>query len=151
MEYRTENPTLIKCNDNHADVFTAAKVVLPMPPQGTLEMDMYVRFMRHLRHVPNSRGEIKVLSAIQFTADMMDLADALIAKMLVEKGLRAPRAAFPNTYLEHVDKSLMRSGWDIGGPCESTLSLKQYWDNIGEDRFAAFRKDYPRVQEPATI
>lgn len=133
----------LKSNDNR----DADRTVLPMPPQGTMEMDLYARFMRHLRHVPSSRMDIKILSAIQFTADMMDISDALVAKILVDGGLRAPRGAFPALYLEHADRSLMRSGWDVGGPCASTLALKKHWDEIGEDRFAAFRREYPRAQE----
>ena len=116
---------------------------LPLPPDKhkAAEMEIYARFMRHLRCVPNSRMEIKILSAIQFTADMLDLGDELIAKTLVDLGLRAPRAAFPATYLEHVDQSLLRTGWDVGGPARSSLLLKKHWDAIGEDCFAAYRRE----------
>ena len=116
---------------------------LPLPPPSTEErkdeMAVYARFMRHLRHVPNSRKEIKVLSAIQFTADMLDYSDAHIAKMLVEMGLRAPRLAFPSEFLSFVDHALMRQGWEIGAPSKDILELKAYWDGIGEDKFAAFK------------
>lgn len=142
---------ILKSNDNALN--GSASLILPLPPtekEAVSEMDIYARFMRHLRMVPNSRPEIKVLSAIQFTADMMDIGDALVAKTLVDLGLRAPRRAYPAAYLDHIDRSLMRSGWDVGGPSASTLELKAYWDEIGEDPFAPFRREYPRVQEPAT-
>lgn len=142
---------ILKSNDNTAT--GGGTMVLPLPPtdrDATAEMEIYARFMRHLRMVPSSRAEIKVLSAIQFTADMMDIGDALVAKTLVDLGLRAPRRALPAAYLDHVDRSLMRSGWDVGGPSAATLSLKEYWDGIGEDPFAPFRRDYPRVHEPVT-
>lgn len=130
-------------NSNHNDV------VLPLPPQITADDDMalYARFMRHLRNVPNSRMEIKVLSAIQFTADMQDHSDAHVAKLLVDLGLRAPRLAFPADFLKYADAALMRSGWEVGGPTEGLQALKQHWDRTGEDRFAAFRGDYPLVDE----
>jgi hypothetical protein len=119
-------------------------IELPLPPAATAEteMDIYARFMRHLRMVPSSRMEIKVLSAIQFTADMMDLSDALVTKTLADMGLRAPRRALPASYLDHVDSSLMRTGFEVGAPSASAMAMKKYWDDIGEDRFAAFRKDY---------
>ncbi len=143
----------LKSNDNQSGGLR--HTVLPLPPDITNEMhveiDLYARFMRHLRMVPNSREEIKVLSAIQFTADMMDLTDALVAKTLVNLGLRAPRSAFPASYLEHVDKSLMRSGWEVGGPDAGTIDLKAYWDQIGEDPFAAARRAYPFAELPATV
>lgn len=142
---------ILKCNDN--SVTGNATMVLPLPPTdkaAVSEMDIYARFMRHLRMVPSSRADIKILSAIQFTADMMDIGDALVAKTLVDLGLRAPRRALPAAYLDHVDRSLMRSGWDVGGPSTATLALKDYWDDIGEDPFAAFRREYPRVEERVT-
>lgn len=119
------------------------KTELPLPPdaESRAEMEIYARFMRHLRHVPNSRMEIKILSAIQFTADMLDIGDALVSKTLVDLGLRAARAAFPASYLDYADQSLMRSGWEIGGPAASTLALQKHWNAIGEDCFAAFKRD----------
>ena len=106
--------TPLKSNDNQSHI------VLPLAPQqsinATNEMEIYVRFMRHLRLVPNSRMEIKVLSAIQFTADMLDITDALVAKTLVDLGLLASRKAFPTAYLEFVDKSFLRKQWDLGAP-----------------------------------
>jgi hypothetical protein len=130
--------TTLKSNDNRVD----GKVVLPLPPQeeSRIEMEIYARFMRHLRNVPNSRMEIKILSAIQFTADMLDIGDALVAKTLVDCGLRAPRQSFPTDYLEFIDNSLLRSGWEVGGPSASAAELKAHWDNIGEDKFAPFRR-----------
>ena len=132
--------TKLKSNDNKTD----PNIILPIPPQNKearSEMEIYARFMRHLRMVPNSRMEIKILSAIQFTADMIDIGDALVAKTLVDFGLRAPRKAFPVAYLEFVDRSFLRAGWDVGGPSAAAAELKAHWDKIGEDKFAAFRND----------
>lgn len=136
------------------------RVVLPMPPaladlgagQDTrFEMEVYARFMRHLRDVPNSRMEIKILSAIQFTADMLDLADALVAKTLVDLGLLAPRKAFPVSFLEFCDKCLMRKSWGgsgaAGGPSPAVEMLKAHWDRTGEDRFGALPVHYEVFNE----
>lgn len=138
----------IKTDDKFENVF------LPLPPLGgieSMELEIYARFMRHFRLVPNSRIEIKVLSAIQFTSDILDLNDAIVSKTLADMGLRAPRRAFPESYLDHVDRSLMRSGWDAGGPSASSVDMKRFWDDIGEDKFASFKKDYPRVTEHARV
>ena len=140
----------LKSNDNRTD----SQTILPFAPESKdahNEMEIYARFMRHLRMVPNSRIEIKILSAIQFTADMLDVADALVAKTLVDLGLRAPRKAFPASYLEFVDKSLLRTGWQVGGPTTSAAELKLYWDKIGEDKFAAFRRDVPVATETVFV
>lgn len=142
----------LKSNDNGTTC--GCTVVLPLPPGETaaaMEHEIHARFMRHLRLIPNSRIEIKILSAIQFAADMMDIGDALAAKMLVDMGLKAPRRAFPAAYLEHVDRSLMRSGWEAGGPGRAALALRQYWDAIGENRFIGIWQDYPRPSVPETV
>lgn len=125
-------------------------VMLPMLPADMKDrqvLAMYARFMQHLRHVPCSRMEIKVLSAIQFTADMLDCSDAHVSKTLVDFGLRAPRLAFPADFLKFADQALMRTGWEVGGPSKALQELKAHWDGIGEDKFAAFRGEYSLVNE----
>ena len=128
----------------------STEIELPLPPQKEqlVEMEAYARFMQHLRRVPHNRMEIKILSAIQFTADMMDYTDAQIAKMMVDCGLRVGRAGLQMDYLEFADAALMRSGWDVGGPSAPLVALKDYWDETGEDKFAAFRRDYTILREP---
>ncbi|MCC6598482.1 MAG: hypothetical protein IT559_06810 [Alphaproteobacteria bacterium] len=119
-------------------------ILLPLAPDAEQdqEMEIYARFMRHLRLVPNSRMEIKALSAMQFTADLLNCSDAHVARVLVDLGLRAPRMAFPAEFLSYADGALMRSGWEVGGPSISLLALKNFWDENGEDKFAAFRGEY---------
>lgn len=142
---------------------TTDRIILPLPPilsdlaagQDTrFEMEVYARFMRHLRNVPNSRMEIKILSSIQFTADMLDVGDELVAKTLVDLGLRAPRKAFPGSFLEFCDKCMLRRsleqaeaskgpiGSDMKNTPRTVLLLKDHWDNIGEDRFGPLPLQY---------
>jgi len=131
------------------------RYILPLPPSHPAtekdEMAIYARFMRHLRHVPSSRMEIKILSAIQFAADMLDHSDAHVSKILVDLGLRAPRIAFPADFLGFIDQSMMRTGWDVGGPSGGMVDLKSFWDYIGEDRFAAFKVQYPLLDIRALV
>lgn len=127
------------------------RIALPLPPSSVrddrAEMDVYARFMRHLRHVPCSRMEIKILSAIQFTADMTDHSDAAVARILVDLGLRAPRLAFPADFLRFADQSFMRSPRDVGGPSASLRELKVHWETIGESPFAAVSGEYSLAGE----
>lgn len=106
------------------------QITLPFLKLENVEDDaqeIYSRFMGHLRHVPISRMEIKVLSALQFTADMMDCSDAHVSKVLVDMGLRAPRDAFPMEFLDYMDRAIMRSGWDIGAPSKGMVALRDQW------------------------
>ena len=129
--------------------------VLPLPPAAHMpgshdertDMAIYARFMRYLRHVPNSRMDIKILSSIQFTADMLDHSDAHIAKVLVDLGLRAPRMAFPADFLDYADAALMRDEWQIGGANGALHGLREYWNAIGEDKFSGVKKQYSLADE----
>ncbi|PZO89089.1 MAG: hypothetical protein DI626_00035 [Micavibrio aeruginosavorus] len=83
------------------------------------------------------------MSAIQFTADMLDMNEAYVSKTLADMGLRAPRRAFPEAYLSHVSEALTRANWEVGGPSASTIDMKRFWDDIG-DIEPAPRKDVSR-------
>ncbi len=134
----------------HTSTNQTEAIILPLAPETEREeMDrvVYSRFIGHMQHVPNGRKEIKILSSIQFTADMMGHSDAHIAKILVDMGLRAPRMAFPVDFLEFADASLMRSGWEVGGPSAALLDLKAYWDRTGEDKFAGFKRRFCLLED----
>lgn len=116
---------------------TQLQITLPFPPftmsadaaDSAFEMDVYTRFMRHLRVVPTSRPDIQILSSIQFAADMTGIEDAQIAKILVDLGLRAPRSAFPDGYLRHADAAIKRS-WDSFGAASKPLrELAHVWSD----------------------
>ena len=137
----------MKSNDNP---FEGINIHLPFPPtdmKAEFEMEVYARFMRHLRHVPSSRPQIRILAATQFVADMMDVNDAQIAKILVDLGLRAPRMAFPESYLQFIDNILMRSIHEVGYTNIALKDLHHHWQLIGEDKFAAFKRCYPTLAE----
>lgn len=146
---------------------TTEHIVLPMPPELTdlaagqdtrFEMEVYARFMRHLRNVPNSRAEIKILASIQFTADMMDVGEALVAKTLVDLGLRAPRRAFPCGFLDFFDKCMLRRSFelqggtsDFSGPPQAVIALRDHWDLIGEERFGPLPVQYAVFNESVYV
>ena len=132
------------------DTDETGRILLPLPPKGRwmrVEMEIYVRFMRHLRCVPTSRAEVKILSSIQFTSDMLDHSDAHVSKILVDLGLRAPRMAFPADFLEYTDNALLRKNWEFGGAGDELIDLQNHWDMIGEDKFARFKKKYTLLDE----
>ena len=126
----------------HAIVGSAGgPVSLPLPPgdaagQG-FEMEIYACFMRHLRDVPNSRVEIKVLSAITSTAGLINVSEALVAKTLVDLGLRGPRQAFPAAFLDFADRATLRGAWQPGGAPATVQALADYWQRGGGDPFAS--------------
>ena len=101
------------------------------------DMMIYSRFMNHLFFVPTSRMDIRILSSIQFTGDILGYSDAHISKVLVDLGLRASRAAFPATFLEYADGALIRTVWDVGAPSSALKELDKYWVGRREERFTS--------------
>ncbi len=114
--------------------------------------EIYLRFMGHIRHVPVSRAEIKILSSIQFTADMTDNSDAYISNVLIDMGLRAPRLAFPNAFLDYADKALLRRGWDIGAPSRALEELSDIWlHEKPQATLGSFRHVHSVVEETVLV
>ncbi|MEM8833184.1 MAG: hypothetical protein AAGB32_01465 [Pseudomonadota bacterium] len=143
--------TYLKSNDNQYNFSGDVRIVLPLPPENVEqcrdEMEVYARFMRHLRLVSNGSVNIKVLSAMQFTADLLNDSDAYIAKVLVDLGLRAPRAAFPSDYLDFVDQSAQCDKQEFGMPSKAVQDIVKHWGRIGEEQFTSVRRQSVIIEE----
>ena len=125
------------------------KIVMPsFGDAQQADKEIYHCFIGHMRAVPTSRAEIKVLSAIQFTADTLNLSDAHVSKTLVDMGLRAPRLSFPIEFLDYADGALMRCGWDVGAPSTGLIALRDYWFGLGEGlQASSFRHIHSVIRE----
>ena len=139
-------------------------VNLPMPPElnikennslasieaGDMQHEIYAVFMKCLRQVQNSRSIVKVLAAIQNTADYLGLSDAYVTKILVDLGLRAPRRAFPKEFLDFTDRKHVQI--DTAGQDAALSSLFDHWRAHGESRFTAFyHADYALPQKTVFV
>ena len=136
--------------DNHFPYTTQKSVVQPTAPgigACPSEAAIYSRFVRYLRHVPNSRIDIKILSSIQFTADILGHSDAYVAKTLVDFGLRAPRMAFPSSFLSYVDASLQRVDHAVGGPSGAVLDLARRWDRESQSSRVSQSRNFGDIHE----
>ena len=119
-----------ECIDSH----NTEHIHLPLPPciDQNLEhqkfaMAVYARFMRHMRYSERRRESVKVLESIRFVADLMDHSDAHIAKVLTTLGMRAPRAAYPQAFLDFVDNAMRCSAWQLGAADSKLKDLYSYW------------------------
>lgn len=106
-------------------------------------------FHQNFRLSQPSRDEIKILSSIHKVADITGQSDAFITKILVDHGLRAPRLAFPQDFLDHVDQSYLRSE-EGRFSCLSKAyqNLIEVWTEYGENPFAFIEREYPRLTLP---
>ena len=80
------------------------------------------------------KDELRVLKSIYRAADLTGNSDALVSKILVDHGLKAPRRAFPDDFLEHIDTiAMMEAKTIFSGLSESYNRLIQFWNAIGDE------------------
>jgi glycine cleavage system protein P-like pyridoxal-binding family len=103
----------------------------PIPPtvfdKYAEELDTYVRFMRLLRTTRGPRADIRILRTIQSVADTTGLHDDDIAHVLVDLGLRAPRMAYPASFLQRIDAAQQRATAGMASVTTSIRSLIEHW------------------------
>jgi hypothetical protein len=142
MGASTNRMNIVSHHDHDAALYLEAsldngRIFLPLPPaidaQFNFEMEVYARFMRHIRMVPNTSNEIKILSSIQFTADMMDHGDALVARILVDLGLRAPKRSFPQAYIHFIEGAARRAKLHHEELSVPVRSLIAHWEKCEEE------------------
>lgn len=113
---------------------------LPLPPKDAFEfqdeMEIYVYFMRYLRLHTNflaqKRQDIKISCAIEFAADQTGYSPDLVASLLVGMGLKAPRAAFPASFLFYCDDALSGTGAKALSATNHLRKLYRHWVRLGE-------------------
>ena len=116
------------------------------------EHEIVQMFLHCYEEKGHGRGEIRILSSIHAVADISGHGDAYIAKLLVDHGLRAPRMAFPQEFLDHVDQSCLRQGRANFSTLSSAYkSLMDFWVRCGDDIFAFVRQDYRRQAMPSFL
>lgn len=124
--------------------FEDTHILLPLPPleaideNAKFEMDIYVRFMRCLRSVSNLRRETAILTSLQFVSDMMEMPIKEVVEILVDLGLRAPRTAFPESYVKLIDQSTMQDIYDVRCADFPLRDLRHHWFAIADDKFHSF-------------
>ena len=95
-------------------------------------LDLYVRFMRIVRASATTNVKAKILSAIQGAAIASGQGDGDASLLLIELGLRAPRAAFPAEFLERMDGALLRRAAGAQDLSPALRDLVIHWHDIGD-------------------
>ena len=111
------------------------RIILPLPPEHKdekFEMEIYATFMRYLRVQTNQRYDFKIYGAIESTALFLRYETDIIAKTLVDLGLRAGPSAFPASFLSFCGKAIRNLGKNIKYCPQSILSLYRHWDHIAD-------------------
>ena len=73
---------------------------------------------------------LKILASIRAVAQEMHCSEAHISKVLVDYGLRAPRNAFPQSFLKHIDDSIHSQSYMSGVASYSYKELFEHWYQV---------------------
>lgn len=116
----------------HDDAMSHVRLPLPpgvFSPTWAVDMDVYVRFMRAMRGSIITKPEQKLLVAITTAATQManEIDESDVALTLVELGLRAPRGAFPASFVNRALDAHMRFVRRGGDFKESLKELLTLW------------------------
>lgn len=113
-------------------------VRLPLPPLAVAqfgdELDLYVRFMRAVRGQAEMRAEPAILLAIQGAAGQTRRDEEDASLVLAALGLRAPRGAFPASFLLMVDQAVDRARTEGAGLASLLQELVAFWALEEEER-----------------
>ena len=93
---------------------------------GTLARHFCTRFLQHFNGV-NTPAATRIQSAIIHAAQGSDKSVADVTRILVEQGLSAERAAFPEEFIKTLEASAAAPRFVIGGHSEKERKLYAEW------------------------
>lgn len=103
---------------------------MPVPPSSQHpDHEYYQAFVRTMNRLPRTMAiGLKLRTAIEKTADFMRTSPAHVARLLVDYGMRAPRAAFPASFLDFVDQTPQpRHAVERAALDSDVIELKDFW------------------------
>src|SRR5688572_33413892 len=105
---------------------------MPVPPADTSpDMPYYRAFVHAMNRSKEPSIALKLRAAIEATAEMTKTSPAHIARMLVDYGLRAPRNAFPDSFVDYVEsRPAPKSFVPRVASDEDVAALKNFWQTL---------------------
>jgi len=98
--------------------------------KNAIEREIVQIFLNALNH---SDQQSDVLYAIDKTSSLTGNSDALVAKLLVDNGLKAPRDCFPSDFLKHVDHIAEGQRLNFCGNInQSFRCLISFWNGVDD-------------------
>lgn len=103
-------------------------------------------FLQGYRAIQFQRDETRVLSAIGKAGDMSGHSCGVVAKTLVDQGLRAGRESFPKEFLDYMDTATLR-----GSLNHAQNDLYNFWVEQGLSPFYVATHAAPQTQIPSFV
>lgn len=97
------------------------------PAADTLARHFCSQFMHEFQRQPAQDSWYRILTAIETTAKKTGNAPEVVARALVENGLRASKESFPEKFVSAVEDGLAMPRWNIGAVTPQQRELTQFW------------------------
>lgn len=116
----------------------------------TLSRHFYAQFMHAFHAARGKTDETRILRAIETTAKKTGAAADIVAKTLVDCGLRAGQESFPPAFVTAVETGKPSSHWKTATLSAAQHALAQRWKHPAPARKAGPR-NIERVQHRRTV
>lgn len=102
---------------------------LPAPPDGanTLTLHFCKTFLHEFQALRGADDYYRIYLAIEKTAALSGHAPELVAKTLVENGLRAGRESFPGAFVQAIESGAHMPHWAAPVSGENHRDLLGFW------------------------
>jgi hypothetical protein len=117
-------------------IFTAARTphyTMPVPPaDNSADITYYRAFVSEMGRAKQASVADKIRNSMEAAATRTGTSATHIARLLVDCGLRAPRHAFPDSFVSFVDNAPQTTGQKSGFgtifPADTDMdALRLYW------------------------
>ncbi|HYD17170.1 MAG TPA: hypothetical protein VEF76_01660 [Patescibacteria group bacterium] len=98
-----------------------------VPQADTLTKHFLMQFMHEFQRQKAPVAEARIYAAIEQTAGKTGSAPEVVARALVESGLRAPRDSFPHKFVQNVEHSAVQPKWTPKAATEQQRELVHFW------------------------
>lgn len=93
----------------------------------TLSMHFLTQFMHEFQAQRGDDAYLRIHAAILQTATKSGNAPEVVARALVEQGLRASRESFPGKFVETIEKKGGMPKWNISAVTKQQRELLEFW------------------------
>jgi hypothetical protein len=94
----------------------------------TLTRHFLTQFMHEFQRQRGKDTYFRIYAAIESTAAKTGTPPEVVARALVESGLRAARESFPGKFVATVEKRSTEPRWNIGAATEQQRELLDFWN-----------------------
>jgi hypothetical protein len=107
----------------------------------TLTRHFLTQFLHEFQKQRSTDTYFRIYTAIENTAAKTGSPPEIVARCLVESGLRAARESFPGKFVAAVEKNRHVPTWNLTSATEQQRELLSYW-NAGVSDYRRERKRY---------